>query len=132
MELKIISNINFINIIGIFIALISLVFTIWHSVHSNRTERKTETIRVLKSIRINYPSIYNMNFYQKINYMQEVEFFATGVNEGIYDIAIVKKMSGSLLKQQYNKWIKGYIHSTRDKQKNDKVYIEFEKMIEKL
>ena len=106
MELKTINNINYINIIGIFIALISLVFTIWHSVHSNRTERKNETIRVLKSIRINYPSTHNMNIYQKINYMQEVEFFATGVNEGIYDITIVKKMSGSLLKQQYDKWIK--------------------------
>ena len=63
--------------------------------------------------------------------MQELEFFATGVNNKIYDIRIVKTMSKSRLVTKYNQYLKEFIEERR-KKKQSTSYIEYKKMIQKL
>lgn len=72
-------------------------------------ERKLDTIKMLSEIRMKYPKIFGLSYKAKKKYIKELEFFATGVNQKIYDIKIVSKMSGSRLIYQYEKYLKKII-----------------------
>lgn len=94
-------------------------------------ERRLDTLRTLSELRMRYPTVEGMCKSDKLDYLQELEFFATGVNNKIYDIKIVKRMSKSRLTTQYNLYLKKFIEERREK-KNSTSYIEYEKMIQKL
>lgn len=94
-------------------------------------ERRLDTLRTLSELRMRYPTVEGMCKGDKLDYLQELEFFATGVNNKIYDIKIVKRMSKSRLTTQYNLYLKKFIEERREK-KNSTSYIEYEKMIQKL
>ena len=64
--------------------------------------------------------------------MNELEYFATGVNSKIYDIRIVCKMSGSRLIRQYEKWSKEFVRIRREQFGNKIADSEYEKMINDL
>lgn len=95
-------------------------------------ERKLDTIKMLSEIRMKYPKIFGLSYEAKKKYIKELEFFATGVNQKIYDIKIVSKMSGSRLIYQYEKYLKKIIKRIRKGKEDSKTYIEYEKMINKL
>ena len=95
-------------------------------------ERKLDTIKMLSEIRMKYPKIFGLSYKAKKKYIKELEFFATGVNQKIYDIKIVSKMSGSRLIYQYEKYLKKIIKRIRKGKEDSKAYIEYEKMINKL
>ena len=95
-------------------------------------ERKLDTIKMLSEIRMKYPKVCGLSYKAKKKYIKELEFFATGVNQKIYDIKIVDKMSGSKLIYQYEKYLKKIIKRIRKGKEDSKAYIEYEKMINKL
>lgn len=59
-------------------------------------------LRKLTELRMKYPSMEEISNNDKLDYIKELEFFATGINQKIYDIKIVTKMSGSRLISQYD------------------------------
>ena len=95
-------------------------------------ERKLDTIKMLLEIRMKYSKVCGLSYKAKKKYIKELEFFATGVNQKIYDIKIVNKMSGSKLIYQYEKYLKKIIKRIRKGKEDSKAYIEYEKMINKL
>ena len=95
-------------------------------------ERKLDTIKILSEIRMKYPKVAGLSYKAKKKYIKELEFFATGINQKIYDIKIVNKMSGSKLIYQYEKYLKRTIKVIRKGKEDSKAYIEYEKMINKL
>lgn len=95
-------------------------------------ERKLDTIKMLSEIRIKYPKIFGLSYKAKKKYIKELEFFATGVNQKIYDIKIVSKMSGSRFIYQYEKYLKKIIKRIRKGKEDSKAYIEYKEMINKL
>lgn len=99
-------------------------------------ERKLDTLRTLSELRVKYPNTERMSEKESSEYIKALEFFATGVNQEIYDIKIVKKMSGNRLVEQYNENLKDLIEKKRQKKdgkkKDSEAYIEYEKMIQAL
>ena len=48
-------------------------------------ECKLETLRKLTELRMKYPSKEEISNNDKLDYIKELEFFATGINQKIYD-----------------------------------------------
>ena len=65
-------------------------------------ECKLETLRKLTELRMKYPSMDEISYDDRLDYIKELEFFAIGINQKVYDLEIVNKMSGSRLISQYN------------------------------
>ena len=87
-------------------------------------QRKIDTLNELASIRVKYPTFKMIANQEKIEYIQRMEFFALGVNEGIYDISIVKKMSRKVLINQYDNEISEFFSNNKIQE-----YKELKKMI---
>lgn len=117
---------------SVVIAIIALVFSIIIYIHGLNRESSMLTIENLEKIRMKYRNSINFNEAKKKDYLTELEFFSTGVNQKIYSLKIVNKMCGGRLVYQYNKWIKNYIDEYRNKKVSTVAYIEYEKMINKL
>ena len=79
-----------------------------------------------------YPSMEEISDGDKLDYIKELEFFATGINQKIYDLEIVNKMSGSRLISQYDIALKKIVKQRRKGKENSTAYIEYEQMIEQL
>ena len=58
-----------------------------------------------------------------------MELFCVGISEGIYDLDIVRKMSGNMLVKQYDKYMRSFMLTKR---KHKKSYENYEKVMEKL
>ena len=54
-----------------------------------------------------------MDDHQKLEYLNELEYFSVGVNQKIYDIDVVIKMSGHRLIRQYDNWMRSFIDDRR-------------------
>lgn len=119
-------------ILNVISATTAIIISIVFYRHSLNRERRTDTLKSLSEIRRQYFNTKTLNDKEKLKYINELEYFATGVNEKIYDIKIVKKMSGSRLIKQYESWIADFIQVRRSKFGNNLTYIEYEKMIKRL
>ena len=119
-------------IISGFAAVVAIAISLWTYKHGIEKERKTDTIRKLSEIRNTYFNTKNLEKKDKLKYLNELEFFAIGIKEDIYDIDIVSKMSGSRLIKQYDKWANEFIKERRKLNNHDKAYCEYEEMIKKL
>ncbi len=113
-------------------AAIAIIISIILYRHGLQKERKFDTLKILSNIRKKYFNTNELDEKDKLKYLNELEYFATGVNEKIYDIKIIKKMSGSRLIRQYEKWVSKFIKERRKKFGNNNAYCEYEKMIETL
>lgn len=113
-------------------AVVAIIISIALYRHGLNRERRTDTLKNLSEIRRRYFNTKTLDEKEKLKYLNELEYFATGVNEKIYDINIVRKMSGSRLIRQYDNWIADFIQVRRNQFGNNKTYCEYEKMIEKL
>lgn len=111
------------------VALVISVAVYWHGL---KREIKLETIKSFSEIRKRYFNTKKMDDRQKLKYLNELEYFAVGVEQKIYDIDIVIKMSGRRLKRQYDSWIKEFIKDRRERfdLQNKNAYIELERMME--
>ena len=117
--------------VDIIISIMALLFSIGIYIHGINREQKNDTLKCFSEIRRKYYNTKNFDDKEKLKYLNELEYFATGINAGIYDIKIVKKLSGSRLIKQYDDTMAEFIRS-RKKYGNEKTYCEYEKMIEKL
>lgn len=100
--------------------------------HGLNRERRIDTLKNLSEIRRRYFNTKILDDKEKLKYLNELEYFATGVNEKIYDIKIVKKMSGSRLIKQYDNWAVDFIQVRKSQFENNNAYLEYEKMIKRL
>jgi len=110
-------------------AIIISIIVYWHGVSK---ERKINTIKELSTIRKKYFNTKGLDNKEKLKFLNELEFFATGINERIYDIRIARKMSGSRLIKQYDNWAADFILERKKKYGKDTAYSEYEKMIQSL
>ena len=93
---------------------------------------KLETLRKLTELRMKYPSMEEISNNDKLDYIKELEFFATGINQKIYDIKIVTKMSGSRLISQYDIALEEIVKQRRKGKEDSTSYIEYEKIEEEI
>ena len=119
-------------IISGFAAVVAIAISLWTYKHGIEKERKTDTIRKLSEIRNTYFNVKNLKKKDKLKYLNELEFFAIGIKENIYDINIASKMSGSRLIGQYDSWAAELIKERRNDKKHSTAYCEYEKMIKDL
>lgn len=111
---------------------VAIIISITIYRHGLNQERKINTLNSLSEIRRNYFNTKKLNTEEKLHYINELEYFSTGVNQKIYDVKIVKKMSGSRLIRQYENWSADFIEKRREDSGNNNAYYEYEKMIKKL
>lgn len=100
--------------------------------HGLTRERKNETIQCLSRIRRRFPNAGSLPQRRQLGYLNELEYFATGVNEHIYDIKIVQKMSGRILLKDYEHWARKLIEERRNRPGKQTIYCEYEKMMKGL
>lgn len=86
-------------------------------------QRKLDILNKLTELRTKYSNSDELDEKGRANYLRELEFFATGVNTYIYSYEIVKKMSRTRLKSQYNNWIYGSIQKIRENDNNKDAYV---------
>lgn len=72
-------------------AVLAIIVSIVFYLHGLNRERKTDTLKNLSEIRRKYFNTKKLDDKEKLKYLNELEYFATGVNEKIYSIKIVKK-----------------------------------------
>ena len=89
---------------------------------------KYQTLKKLSEIRTEYRDFAQMSSEKKKRYIQELEFLAIGVEERIYDLEIIKKMSRKKLVSQYDNYIKEFLNDNF----NECDYTEYKKMIENI
>lgn len=113
-------------------AAVAVGISIFTYIHGLNRERKAETLKAFSEIRKKYFNTKTLDDKEKLKYINELEYFATGVNCKIYDSKIVRKMSGSRLISQYDDWVADYIQERRDRHGNKNAYCEYEKMIKEI
>ena len=123
---------DFADIFGIITGITAVAVSIWSYIHGLNRERKTDTLAALKEIRKKYDDTTMLPEKEKQHYLKEMEFFATGLNLGIYELDVIDKMSGGRLISQYNKWAKDLIRERRKISGTATAYCEYENMIERL
>ncbi len=101
--------------------------------HSVKRERRILTIDNFSKFREKYPlEISAMTDIEKIDYLRDIEYFCIGVNNKIYDFKILQKMSGKRLLGQYQKEMKVFLENRREIQDTDKIWNEYEKVMQRL
>ena len=114
-------------------AILALIITVGIYHHGLKREKQLETLKVFSDIRKKYFNTVTLDNHEKLQYLNELEYFSTGVNLGIYDIKVVKKMSRRRLLGQYNTWMKDFIYARRDHgAQSSSAYCEVEKMINEI
>lgn len=119
-------------VISGFAAVIAIIISIVFYRYGVNKERKVNTIKDLSEIRRKFFNTKDLDKKEKLKYLNELEFFATGINNKIYDIRTVEKMSGSRLIKQYDGWAASFIAARKEHYRNDNAYSEYEKMIKQL
>ena len=85
-----------------FAAVASFIATVFIHRKTVERQRKIETIAAYSAIREKQPvSIKNASNKEIDDYLLDMEFFCVGINNGIYDVKILKEMSGKRLLGQY-------------------------------
>lgn len=118
--------------IGDMAAVVACVISVVVYKHTVSREARTETIKQLTLLRSKYPKVSWLTKKQKINYLRDMEFFCAGVNEKIYDLDIVKKMSGRRLLKDYTA-LEDFVAQRKQMQTHpETTYIEYETVMKKL
>ena len=93
---------------------------------------KRETIAEFNKIRDKYHDInYSSSDEEKKAYLTELERFCVGINQGIYDLDILAKMSKTLLLSQYA-YLKNFVTERRDALDQETAYSEYVVIMKKL
>lgn len=127
------SGISICEILTTLAACASVIASVWVHRSTLRRSKKLETIKKLSKLRDDYPELDELTYEEKFNYLKELEFFCTGINEKIYDIHILKKMSGKLFLSQYRNVMRDFIAERRSQSSTAKnAWKEYEAVIMKL
>lgn len=95
-------------------------------------DKKLATINIINEIRNKYPRVSKLSWCERQSYLREMEFLCTGINEGIYELSILKRMSGRLFLSQY-RIIKPYLEARRKtKPSAEEAWHEYESVMQKL
>ena len=98
-----------------------------------KREQRCLTIEKISKFRENNSkNIDDMNNDEKLNYLREIEFICTGINNKLYDFKILQKMSGKRLLGQYQKHMKSFVASRRIEKGTDEIWCEYEKVMQRL
>ncbi len=112
-------------------AVVALIITVRIYHNEQKKERQLETIKAFSEIRKKYFNSVSLSDHEKLQYLNELEYFATGVNVGLFDIEVVKRMSKKRMINQYNTWIKQFIIERRARNGgSSSAYQEVEKMFD--
>ena len=82
---------QFLEIINGTAAVAAIIISILLYRHGLQKERRVMTLRDFSEIRRKYFNTKSLDTKEKLKYLNELEYFATGVNEKIYDIKTVKE-----------------------------------------
>ena len=115
-------------------AVIGAVISVFVYYDTVKRERKITTLQAYAELRDKYPpNIETLDDDQKLAYLKDLEFFCTGINEGVYDIHILKKMCGKRLIRQYDNVMKAFVEHRREiSATGSKAWIEYEKTVLRL
>lgn len=116
---------------SVLVALLAIGISIWTYIHGLNRERRVDTIESLRRIRTKYFNTKSLSDKEKLQYLNEMEYFATGINSQIYDIEIANKMSGGRLISQYKDWCENFIEE-RKSRGSENAYSEYKRMIDEL
>lgn len=102
--------------------------------------RKIETLKELSLIRERYPNVSPnapnpVDEATRTEYLKAMERFCTGVNLNLYDIEVVKNISGQMLVKQYKDYMGSFVAEKREKSKTippEDLYCQYEAVIKKL
>ena len=120
------------NVVCGIVAIVALFISILTYTHTVKKERRMNTLSAISDIRKKYFNTRTLDDHEKLQYLNELEYFATGINMDLYDISVVYKMSGSRLIKQYETWAKQFIEARQNQFGNQRAYCEYEEMIRKL
>ena len=97
-----------------------------------RRDKKLSTLKIVNEIRRAFPEVQHLSKKETKQYLQRMEFLCTGINEGIYDLSIMRRTSGRLFLSQYG-IVKSYIQIRRTKGTlSENTYVEYEQVMHKL
>jgi len=95
-------------------------------------DKKLSTLKIVNEIRRAFPEVQHLSKKETKQYLQRMEFLCTGINEGIYDLSIMRRTSGRLFLSQYG-IVKSYIQIKRIKGTlSENTYVEYEQVMHKL
>ena len=118
--------------LSVLVALLAIGISIWTYIHGLNRERRVDTIESLRRIRTKYFNTKSLSDKEKLQYLNEMEYLATGINSQIYDLEIVNKMSGGRLISQYKDWCENFIEERRMRPGSENAYSEYKRMIDEL
>lgn len=121
-----------VEVIAALVSVAGAVISVVIYLRTVKREAKIATLNVLRNLRGKYPDFGYKTDDEKTQYLKEMEFFCTGVNEKIYDINIVKKMSRTFLLSQYECVFKEFIKERKADVGQKNIYCEYENVIKKL
>lgn len=118
---------SFISAVGVFVSVIIYLNTV-------NNKKKILTIQEFSKIREKYPNMSSKyaNNNERLEYLKEMERFFVGIHYKIYDIEIVKDMSGHLLVKQYDSYMKDLVQSRRELKSKFSAYEQYEETIKKI
>jgi len=117
----------FISAVGVFVSVIIYLNTVNH-------QKKILTIQEFSKIRERYPDVSPnvTSDDNRLEYLKDMERFCVGIHNNIYDIEIVRDMSGHRLIKQYDSYMKDFVQSRRKISSTFLAYERYEETIEKL
>lgn len=133
--------------VGTVVAVIMLIVTLKENSRNSRKERIKNTVKDFPIQRDEmrdlgrrikkYKNSCNKKNQILRNYAIKMDNFAVGINEGVYELDIVNKMSGGVLLQNYEEYLRDYICEKRKNASGrfvhqEDIYGNYEIMINKL
>ena len=123
----------------IFGILLATAISIYTHLSILKRDKKALTIQTLSLIRNKYPNLKSVSTAKcesqeelnklRVAYLKEMEFFAVGIKEDVFDINIVAKMSGHLLVTQYDDYMNKVVNQART---HDWAYTNYDEFISAL
>lgn len=122
------------DISAILISAVGILFSLITCCKTVNREKKILTIQEFSKIREKYPNMSSKyaNNNERLEYLKEMERFCVGIHYKIYDIEIVKDMSGHLLVKQYDSYMKDLVQSRRELRSKFSAYEQYEETIKKI
>lgn len=124
-------EIGFVEILADWAAVAGAITSVVVYCQTLQRDRKLATINKVNEIRCKYPEVDPLPEDGKLQYLREMEFLCTGINEGIYDLNILKRMSGRLFLSQYNN-LKPFLQKREENPKAKDAWSEYKSVMEKL
>ena len=118
--------------VSIIIASLAIIVSVFSYFHGLNRERRTDTLKAFSEISTSNYFTNEMSEAEKLEYLNSLEYFSTGVNSRIYSFGIVYKPSANRLIHQYENWTKDYIEKYTQIEGNSEAYCEYKSVITRL